>query len=114
MMKLFQHLFGILTLNLYLRNSQSNKHTHMKKLIVLSASLFLVLSLSSCEELIEGPCNCGTVANDGLETSGGRVNYWLEVRNNCSQTKQKFYVDGDVWMDSSVGSEICFNNQSQW
>jgi hypothetical protein len=86
----------------------------MKKLIVLSASLFFVLGLSSCEELIEGPCNCGTIANDGLETSGGNVKYWLEVRNNCSQTKQKFYVDGDVWMDSGVGSEICFNNQSQW
>jgi hypothetical protein len=86
----------------------------MKKFIVVLVSFFLGLGLTSCGELLSGPCNCGTIANDGLETSGGNVKYWLEVRNNCSQTKQKFYVDGDVWMNSGVGSEICFTNQSQW
>jgi hypothetical protein len=86
----------------------------MKKLIIVFVSFFLGLGLTSCEELVNGPCNCGTIANDGLETTGGNVKYWLEVRNNCSQTKQKFYVDGDVWMNNGVGSEICFTNQSQW
>jgi hypothetical protein len=79
----------------------------MKKLIMI---LMLAIVLVSCNEEDNKPCNCGTIANDGIDGSC----YWLEIRNDCSGNKKKFCFDQDVWMDAYVGSNFCVTNQGQW
>jgi hypothetical protein len=80
----------------------------MKKLITLLMLLSLVLV--SCNKEENKPCNCGTVANDGIDGSC----YWLEIRNDCSGNKKTFCFDQDVWMTAYVGSNFCVTNQGQW
>jgi hypothetical protein len=80
----------------------------MKKLIMI---LMLAISIVSCsKEEDNKQCNCGTIANDGIDGSC----YWLEIRNDCTNNKKKFCFDQDVWMSSYVGSHFCVTNQGQW
>jgi len=80
----------------------------MKNLLLV---LGLGLALTSCKKDNQSEdCNCGTIANDDINSSG----YLLEVRNDCTGNKKWFYVDGDTWLDGYVGSSQCFNNQSNW
>ncbi len=60
-------------------------------------------------------CNCGTIANDGIDTNpDGSSCYWLEIRSECSGNKKKFCFDQDVWMNNYVGSNFCVTNQPGW
>jgi len=80
----------------------------MKKLMMI---LMLAIGLVSCNKEEENKqCNCGTIANDGIDGSC----YWLEIRNDCSGNKKKFCFDQDVWMTAYVGSNFCVTNQGQW
>ena len=81
----------------------------MKKLIL---ALTLVAFLG-CNEDTPNPnkdCNCGTVANDGID---GEC-YWLEIRNNCTDNKKTFCFDQDIWMDAHIGSNFCVADEPQW
>ena len=62
----------------------------------------------SCKK--DEPCNCGTIANDGIDGTC----YWLEIRNDCSGNKKKFCFDQDVWMNNQVGDNFCVTNQGEW
>jgi hypothetical protein len=79
----------------------------MKKVLMIMA---LAIGLTSCNKEEDKPCNCGTIANDGIDNGC----YWLEIRNACSGNKKKFCFDEDVWMSAYVGSNFCVTNQSQW
>jgi hypothetical protein len=79
----------------------------MKKLIMI---FMLAIGLVSCSKEEDKPCNCGTIANDGITGTC----YWLEIRNDCSGNKKTFCFDQDVWMDAYVGSNFCVTNQGQW
>jgi hypothetical protein len=57
-------------------------------------------------------CNCGTIANDGIDIATNC--YWLEIRNECSGNKQKFCFDEDIWMNNHVGDRFCVTNVSSW
>lgn len=70
----------------------------------------LAIGLVSCSKEEDKPCNCGTIANDGITGTC----YWLEIRNDCSGNKKTFCFDQDVWMDAYVGSNFCVTNQGQW
>jgi len=68
----------------------------MKKQLILLAALF---TLASCEkeyESVTTSCECGTIANDGISGDS----YWIEVRNNCTSNKKRFYMDQDLWMNT--------------
>ena len=75
----------------------------MKKLLLI----ILPLTLFSCSEK---ECNCGTIANDGIDGDC----YWLEIRNSCTQNKKMFCFDQDVWMDAYVGDPFCVTGESEW
>jgi hypothetical protein len=80
-------------------------------------SLMVVLTLSSCSKDEDPePCNCGTIANDGIDynSNTGQKCYWLEIRNNCSGNKKKFCFDEDVWMNNHVGSNFCVTGETSW
>lgn len=80
----------------------------MKKLMMI---MILAIGLVSCsKEEDNKQCNCGTIANDGIDGSC----YWLEIRNDCTNNKKKFCFDQDVWMNAYVGSNFCVSNQNQW
>lgn len=80
----------------------------MKKVVIF---IMLAISIVSCnKEEEDKQCNCGTIANDGIDGSC----YWLEIRNDCSGNKKKFCFDQDVWMSAYVGSNFCVTNQNQW
>lgn len=80
----------------------------MKKVVIF---IMLAISIVSCNKEEENKqCNCGTIANDGIDGSC----YWLEIRNDCSGNKKKFCFDQDVWMSAYVGSNFCVTNQNQW
>tara|TARA_B110000285_G_C14868201_1_gene487875 strand:- start:133 stop:363 length:231 start_codon:yes stop_codon:yes gene_type:complete len=76
----------------------------MKKLLF---SLSVVFALSSCSEK---ECNCGTIANDGID---GEC-YWLEIRNSCSENKKTFCFDQDVWQEAYVGESFCVTGEESW
>jgi len=57
-------------------------------------------------------CNCGTIANDGIDTDP--ICYWLEIRNECSGNKKKFCFDEDVWSNNFVGDRFCVTNVTSW
>ena len=80
----------------------------MKKTILTFA---LLTSIVSCKKEETEPCNCGTIANDGIDLNGC---HWLEIRNACSGNKKKFCFDEDVWMDANVGESFCVTNEPQW
>jgi hypothetical protein len=75
--------------------------------------MLLVVTLTSCGTESTRPnkeCNCGTIANDGIDGNC----YWLEIRNSCSGNKKKFCFDQDVWTNAYVGSEFCVTNEKNW
>ncbi len=57
------------------------------KATLLILALAMIITVSSCTK--DEPCNCGTIANDGIDGSC----YWLEIRNECSGNKKKFCFD---------------------
>lgn len=76
---------------------------------------FFMIGFASCGDKEDTPnyskdCNCGTVANDGIDNGC----YWLELRNNCSENKKKFCVDQDKWMEAYIGSKFCITNETSW
>tara|TARA_R110000851_G_C12990578_1_gene557259 strand:+ start:711 stop:944 length:234 start_codon:yes stop_codon:yes gene_type:complete len=77
----------------------------MKYLIILIAILAI-----GCDKESTEPCNCGVVANDGIDNGC----YWLELRNNCSDNKKSFCVDQDKWMTAYIGSDFCITNTDRW
>ena len=80
----------------------------MKKTILF---IMLVASvLVACKKEEEQKCNCGTVANDGVDNGC----YWLEIRNSCSGNKKTWCFDQDVWMNAPVGSDFCVTNEPSW
>ena len=79
----------------------------MKRVLVLLATAAITMS---CEKEEKLECNCGTIANDGIENNC----HWLEIRNFCSGNKKKFCVDQDIWMDAYVGSDFCITNTTSW
>ena len=79
----------------------------MKRVLVLLAAAAFTMS---CEKEEELACNCGTIANDGIENRC----YWLEIRNHCSGNKKTFCVDQDLWMDAYVGTDFCITNTTSW
>lgn len=60
----------------------------------------------------EKDCNCGTIANDGIDSATNC--YWLEIRNECSGNKKKWCFDEDVWMNANVGERFCVSNVAPW
>ena len=80
----------------------------MKKSILAFA---LLISIVACKKDENKPCNCGTIANDGIDLNGC---HWLEIRNSCSGNKKKFCFDEDVWMKAYVGESFCVTNEPQW
>jgi hypothetical protein len=78
----------------------------MKKLFLIVA--VGTTTMFSCTK--EDSCNCGTIANDGIDNGC----YWLDVRSECSGNTKRFCFDQDVWLDSHVGEGICLNNEVAW
>lgn len=81
--------------------------------IMKKTLLFIMLVASilvACEKEEQKDCNCGTIANDGIDNGC----YWLEIRNDCSGNKKKFCFDQDVWMNAAVGSHFCVTNETSW
>jgi hypothetical protein len=87
----------------------------MKKSLMMIALMmsFVTLSLVSCEkeDITTRSCNCGVIANDGINSQTNC--YWLEIRNDCSGNKKKFCFDQDIWMNNYVGDRFCVTNQ-EW
>lgn len=82
----------------------------MRKLF-LGLGIIGILLMVGCEkEDITLGCNCGKIANDGIDDSGN----WLEIRNNCSGEKKKFYFDADIWVENHVGDSFCVTNSPEW
>lgn len=77
----------------------------------MCVALTLTIVVSGCKKEETEPCNCGTIANDGIDLNGC---HWLEIRNACSGNKKKFCFDADVWMDANVGENFCVTNEQQW
>ena len=84
----------------------------MKKVLFIA----LTIALFSCKKDSPEPsksnkeCNCGTVANDGIDGDC----YWLEIRNACSDRKKTFCFDQDVWQDAHVGEQFCVTDVNNW
>jgi hypothetical protein len=86
----------------------------MKKVLFTVLSVLFIF-LSSCKK--EEPesteqCNCGVIANDGIDSATNC--YWLEIRNECSGNKKKFCFDQDVWTNNYVGDRFCVSNVTSW
>ena len=81
----------------------------MKK-IFFGALALVSIGLSGCEK--ECSSTCGTIANDGIDSSTNC--YWLEIRNECSGNKKKFCFDQDIWMESYVGEHFCVSGVTPW
>ena len=79
----------------------------MKKTMMFMAVIAMLLL--SCKKE-EEQCNCGTIANDGIDNGC----YWLEIRNDCSGNKKKFCFDEDVWQSNYVGDPFCVSNVEPW
>ncbi len=79
----------------------------MKKLLILGVAV-LGMSLSSCEKIKE--CNCGLVTDDG--NGGGQ--YWVDIRNNCSDNVKTFYLSQGDWMNAHPGEDYCITNTEAW
>jgi len=77
----------------------------MKKILVVT---MLVVSFTSCQK--DEDCNCGTIANDGIDGDC----YWLEVRSDCSDNVKRFCFDQDVWFDNHPGDHFCVTNETGW
>jgi hypothetical protein len=70
--------------------------------------LLIALIFASCGK--DEPCNCGTIANDGIDAGC----YWLEIRNECSGNKKRFCFDQDVWRDAHPGENFCVTGEPEW
>ncbi len=78
---------------------------------MLAAVMGLILiGCKEEEEQKQKQCNCGTIANDGVDNGC----YWLEIRNDCSGNKKTWCFDEDVWMNAAVGSHFCVTNETSW
>lgn len=87
----------------------------MKKILLfLSISLIAFGCKKEEEEELESneQCNCGIIANDGIDSTTNCN--WLEIRNECSGNLKKFCFDEDVWMNNYVGDRFCVSNVSSW
>lgn len=93
----------------------------MKNLKTIMTTLMMCLMamvlITSCEKgnldkenLDIKDCNCGIIANDGIDNGC----FWLEIRNDCSGNKKKFCFDQDIWMSSYVGTHFCVAGVPQW
>lgn len=82
----------------------------MKKTMFMVCAIAGVLFLASCKKEEQKPCNCGTIANDGIDNGC----YWLEIRNDCSGNLKKFCFDQDVWQSNYVGDPFCVTNEPSW
>lgn len=72
-----------------------------------------MLFIAGCNEDKPTPnkqCNCGTIANDGIDPGC----FWLQIRNECSGNKKKFCFDEDIWMNAHPGERFCVTNSSGW
>ncbi len=81
----------------------------MKKTILILAMIAFI-GCSEDRPTLDQDCNCGTIANDGIDNGC----YWLEIRNDCSGNKKRFCFDQDIWMDAYVGENFCVYNESEW
>ena len=79
----------------------------MKRVILLLAAAAITMSCEKEEEVV---CNCGIIANDGIDSGC----HWLEIRNYCSGNKRAFCVDRDVWINAPVGTEFCVTSSGSW
>lgn len=79
----------------------------MKKLLFIG-----LVALSSCKK--EEFCNCGTITNDKIETTGSGLKYTLSIRNSCSDNIKTFYFDQETWFDANVGENFCVTNVKSW
>jgi hypothetical protein len=86
------------------------KKNSMKKIKMLFIAMVSMLILTGCQKEDVTPCNCGTIANDGIDNGC----YWLEIRSDCSGNKKRFCFDQDVWLDSYVGERFCVTNETGW
>lgn len=91
----------------------------MKKIKIMMIALMMCSVFASCskedDDVISKNCNCGTIANDGIDTNpDGSSCYWLEIRSECSGNKKKFCFDQDVWINNHVGENFCVTNQAGW
>lgn len=82
----------------------------MKKTLLFIMLVASILVACKKEEEEQKQCNCGTIANDGIDNGC----YWLEIRNDCSGNKKTWCFDQDVWMNSPVGSHFCVTNETSW
>jgi hypothetical protein len=82
----------------------------MKKLVFIAIAIALSTMMVSCSKEEQEQCNCGTIANDGIDNGC----YWLEIRNDCSGNKKRFCFDEDIWMNNYVGDHFCVTNESSW
>ena len=83
----------------------------MKKvllILLLTTAIFSGCSNETTTPSSNSNCNCGTIANDGIDEDC----YWLEIRNSCSGNKKIFCFDQDIWIDAYVGENFCVANQS--
>lgn len=83
----------------------------MKKVkLIMVMFLSLGFLIGSCEKEDVKPCNCGVIANDGIDDGC----YWLEIRNDCTNNLKTFCFDQDVWMNNHVGKNFCVTNETKW
>ena len=81
------------------------------KTIKLTLLTLVSVLLFSCEK---EDCNCGVVANDGIEQTSHQPCYWIEIRNHCSGNKKRFCFDQDFWMQAHIGTNFCVSGETQW
>ena len=78
--------------------------------------LMAVMMLSSClkEEVPpaagQDPCNCGIV----LENLTEYDNYYLVVRNKCTNNPWKFQLAYGDWVGHDPGDTVCFSGGARW
>tara|TARA_R110000737_G_scaffold165145_1_gene192688 strand:+ start:3208 stop:3441 length:234 start_codon:yes stop_codon:yes gene_type:complete len=70
--------------------------------------LGLGLVLSSCEKEALYDCNCGLVVSDRVS------DYSVVIRNECSSSEKRFYLERGDWLNAHPGSNFCITNTSQW
>lgn len=78
----------------------------IKKLLFIG-----LVALSSCEK---ETCNCGTITDDKIFTTGNGLEYTLSIRNSCSDNVKTFYFDEQTWLEASVGENFCVTNEKSW
>lgn len=79
----------------------------IKKLLFIG-----LVALSSCKK--EKFCNCGTITDDKINTSGTTMVYTLSIKNSCSGNTKTFVFDQKTWYENQVGSEFCVYNIDSW